>query len=169
MRHILFSKSCANTETHSFADMYVILYNFGWRKYSFFADTNLFGTRTLQTLIFPCHKYSGLEKLAFLVHGSPCSSPKVLKYWNKFRYSCIRFFLSQIVQVQLEHVITCSWNEYEELRILRKLSLIKKKKSVFRLRCNRKAFVWNPSLLLLCSSRLHVSTATHLTIVCLQM
>ena len=39
---------------------------------------------------------------------------------------------------------------------------------MFRLRRNRKTFIWQPSQLLWCS-RLDVSTATRLTIVCLQM
>ena len=56
------------------------------------------------------------------------------KYWNKFRCSCI----------QLEHVITCSWNDCEKFRILRNLSLIKTKKSVLRLHCNMKTFAWHP-------------------------
>ena len=92
-----------------------------------------------------------------------------IKYWNKFTYSCIQFFFLSQMKLQLEDVITCSWNNLEELTILKNLSLIKTKRSVFRLRCNRKTFVWHPPSQLLSWSRLHLSTATRLTIICLHM
>ena len=56
---------------------YICNSNFGWRKESFFTGTALIGTRTLWTLISPCYKYSGLERLGFLVHDKPCFSQKV--------------------------------------------------------------------------------------------
>ena len=56
MYRIIFGKNCANTETHSFADICVNS-NFGLRKWSFFTGTILIGISTLQALISRCHKY----------------------------------------------------------------------------------------------------------------
>ena len=66
-----------NQYKNSLICWYLYNSNFEWRKWSFFTCATFISTRTLQALISHCHKYSGLERLGFLVHESPCFSLKV--------------------------------------------------------------------------------------------
>ena len=70
MRQIFFSKDCANTETHSFGDIYAIRVFEIFSIRNFFTGTTLIGTSMLQTLISPCHKYwmPDLEKFRKIIN-----------------------------------------------------------------------------------------------------